>query len=719
MTTTDLPTEGTDDRGDAGDGAGVGGGTPDGGHREPGGPASGRWRALVERSGLRDLAPILELLALSSFVVARPALGSFGNSPESLIARGSDWNDVVLFGLVIVLGPLLVLVAVEAVVGLVAGARARRIAHLVLVGGLLTLVVWQLANPMVDLTPRRMFVLSAVGGLVLLAARLRFAPVATFLRYASVGAVVFLVQFLFLSPTASIVLGGRHAPVASVDVPADAAPVVVMVLDGLPTEMLLDGEGGIDAELYPNLAGLAGDATWYRNHTTVAQITLEAVPAILSGSLPSPDEPPAVAAKYPHNLFTLLGRSHEVHGGETITGLCPVELCPEPAGSPVGGLLSDVARIWELQMTGETIDPELVPHAFDGRLPRATDWIEAQDFRQGERPNLHVFHLLLPHPGWEYLPDGSRYGAAPGVRPTGLFVDTWSGWGQDVARQRHVLQTQAADRAVGDLLDRLRDDGAYDDSMVVVTADHGYAFTDDAPWRGVDDANADQILWTPLLVKEPGQRTGAVDDSNVNTTDILPTIAAELGIDLPWEVDGEPLGTARRDPGDKWVVDWEIGRLHPDGDDEVVHVDGEDGFAEVLAADPVEGTGPLAVWQRTEYGHLVGRSVDDGSAAQGAALGVTAASVDWLGAWDDVDPAVPPLELSAQAPIPGGTRVAVTVDGVVAAVVPTVPTPYGTSIVHALLWAGAVHGGANKIGMYTVDGPAAAPVLHAIGVLPR
>ena len=53
------------------------------------------------------------------------------------------------------------------------------------------------------------------------------------------------------------------------------------------------------------------------------------------------------------------------------------------------------------------------------------------------------------------------------------------------------------------------------------------------------------------------------------------------------------------------------------------------------------------------------------------------------------------------------------------AVVPSVPTPYGTGIIHALLWAGAVHGGDNTIGMYVVDGPATAPVLHAIGVLPR
>jgi hypothetical protein len=691
--------------------------------------------------GREALPHALELLALSSFVVARPILASFGRSPESLVARGSDWTDAIAFALVVVLAPLVVLVAAESLVGLVAGARARRLVHSVAVAGLLALVTWQLVAPQVTWRARLLGVVSAAVGLALAAAHARFAPLRSFLRYCSLGAVVFLAQFLFMSPTASIVLGGRHASLAAADVPADAAPVVVVVFDGLPTGLLLDGEGQIDAGLYPNLARLAGDSTWYRNHTTVAQLTLEAVPAILSGSRPSPDRPPALVSKYPHNIFTLLGRSHEVHGGEAITGLCPVTLCPAPAGSPLRGLLRDAGRIWEQMMSEARFDPELVPYVFDGRLPRSEAWIAGQDFRRGERPGLHVLHLLVPHPGWEYLPDGGLYGATQG-QASGLWFDTWSGWGQDVARQRHVLQAQTADMLLGRLLDRLREDGAYDDSMVVVTADHGYAFTDDSPMRAIDERNYDEIMWTPLIVKEPGQRAGAVDDSNVNSMDILPTIAAELGIDqLPWELDGRPLGTVERDPGDKWVVDWDLARLRPEGDDEVVHVDGVEGFARVLATDPVEGTGDLAVWRRTEHGGLVGRSVagegagegsdggTDGGAeggAPGANSGVeigapvdVVATVENLAAWAHVDPVVPPLELRAQAPLPEDAQVVVTVDGMVAAVVPTTPTIYGVSIIHALLWPGALHEGANQIGLYLVDGPPDAPVLHPVDVVPK
>jgi hypothetical protein len=688
------------------------------------------WRALRARTGLDGWGPVLELAALTAFVVARPIFGSFGRSPETLIARGADWTDVILFGLVITLGPLAVAVAIEVAVGLLAGPKVRRGTHVVLMAGLLTLAVWEIARPRLDLTQTQLLVASLAVAAALTVAWVRLPPVSTFLRYASVGLVVFLVQFLVLSSTGAIVLGGRHVPTAAAAVPDGAPPVVVIVLDGLPTGLLLDGEGAIDAELYPNLAELAGDGTWYRNNTTVAQVTLEAVPAILSGTVPSADHAPPVASRYPRNLFTMLGGSHEVHGGEAITGLCPVRLCPEPAGSPVDGLMRDAGRIFELQLTGGSFDPELVPYVFEGRLPRAAEWVAGQDFHQGDRPSLHMFHLLLPHPGWEYLPDGSPYRGA-GDNSPGLWMDTWSGWGQDVARQRHVLQTQAADRLVGDLLDRVRDAGAYDDAVVVLTADHGYAFTDDSPMRGIDEDNLDEILWTPLIVKAPGQRAGAVDDSNVNTTDILPTIAAELGIDLPWEVDGEPFGTAERDPDDKWVVDWEVGRLRPEGDSELVHVDGREGFADVLATDPVAGSGPLAVWQRTEYGHLVGEPVPeapplgagregpDGAVTLGDPLVDVVASVDGLATWDAVDTAFPPLELTAQAAVPDGTAVAITANGVVAAVVPTIPTAYGVAIIHGLMWPGALRDGANDIGMYALDGPADAPVLHPLDVVPK
>jgi Sulfatase len=671
----------------------------------------------------REALLALEILALTAFIWARPIFGSFGRSPETFVARGADWTDVVAFALLVLLLPPLPVVAGELVLQAV-WPPLRRGARFVVVGVLGGLATWQVFGNFVA-SPRGSGVaLAVIGGALLAVAASRLPSVRTFLRYASIGALVLLVEFLVLSPVSSIVFGERHGGVESAaaehvaaQLGPDAPPVVLVVFDGLPTELLLDGTGHIDADFYPNIAALAGDGTWYRNHTTVAQYTLTAVPAILSGQRPDYGDTPPLVGNYRHNLFTLLGKSYDVHGGEQMTGICPVEMCPEEPGSPLRGLAHDAKDVWEAQMSDVQLDPELVPKAFDARYEKMSRWIAQQDFRRGERPGLYVYHLLLPHPGWNYLPDGTGYAASG--RPPGMFLDTWGEWGETVARQRHVLQAQAADRLLGQLIAEMRRDGAYDDALVAVTADHGYAFTQDAPWRALAKGNADQILWTPLIIKSPGQQRGVIDDSNVNATDIVPTIADAIGIDrLPWKTHGEPASEAADRPkGAKWVVDWRYARLRPTGNGHIVHVDGDAYFPKVLAADFVDGSGGLAVWRHTEYGGLVATKVADHEVAKGKS--VATVEVEAPDRWQHVDTGYPPLELVGIAMLDGESRVAVAANGTIAAVVSAKPGSFAVSPIHALIWPGALRDGANDVRLYLVDGPASAPVLHPMTMVAR
>src|SRR5690606_18380010 len=156
----------------------------------------------------------------------------------------------------------------------------------------------------------------------------------------------------------------------------------------------------------------------------------------------------------------------------------------------------------------------------------------------------------------------------------------------EVERQRHLLQSMYADRLLGGILDQLRATGVYDDAIVVVTSDHGVAFTPGAPIRGTAvDADLSQIreelMWVPLLVKAPELPGGAVRDDNVLTIDLAPTIADLAGVDLDYEVDGRSLvGDAPRDEPDKPFFPVEMsafGNLL--GDRHVV--DGREGLAEV------------------------------------------------------------------------------------------------------------------------------------------
>ena len=69
----------------------------------------------------------------------------------------------------------------------------------------------------------------------------------------------------------------------------------------------------------------------------------------------------------------------------------------------------------------------------------------------------------------------------------------------------------------------------YDDSLVIVTADHGVTFERRTDAREPVPRTLDDILYAPLFVKLPHQDEGRIDDSNVMAIDVVPTVAELLG----------------------------------------------------------------------------------------------------------------------------------------------------------------------------------------------
>ncbi|MCB1248867.1 MAG: sulfatase-like hydrolase/transferase [Acidimicrobiales bacterium] len=118
-------------------------------------------------------------------------------------------------------------------------------------------------------------------------------------------------------------------------------------------------------------------------------------------------------------------------------------------------------------------------------------------------------------------------------------------WSSDLAAaagcQAHLLNLEATDHLVGELLEHLRAVDMLDDTMLVVMADHGVAFVGGEPFRAATEATVDQVAYPPLFIKEPGQRDGAVSDLPAEVVDVVPTIADVAGIPLPWVVDGVSL----------------------------------------------------------------------------------------------------------------------------------------------------------------------------------
>ncbi len=541
--------------------------------------------AASEDRGLRPLGRAgLHLIALSSLAFAQPLLDVLGRYPAFFAAHDVTRWGVVVFALVVLLGPGLVLLAIEALATLV-NRRAGWIVHLVFIGGLGAVFALTLVRRL-GWAPVPTFALSAALGAALAIGYARAAGLRSMCSVLGLAPLLFGFLFLFTSNASSLVTSGDTRVWDARG--SSSPPIVLVTFDAFPVQMLMDERSHIDAGRFPNFARFARSGTWYPNATNVHENTVFSVPSVLDGKMPRAGQEPTVQ-DHPENLFTLLGDTYEMRVSEEATNLCPARLCERP-NDPGGA-----ARLTQLADDASIVYSYLVaPDALRERLPSINDrWRNFRDsegrgdavprngvlsrlaggerpqrfrgavaaMRPGKRPTLDFVHTLLPHEPLEYLPDGQRYRPGsqrdPSLDGPPSYHDPFL---TDQAFQRHLLQTGYVDRLLGELMRQLRREGLWDRALVVLTADHGESFrvkpTPAPPFvlgrlgyrRELTQENAQDIVTVPLFVKYPEQAEGRIDPTWGRTIDVLPTIADVLGIRLPFRVDGRSLRSSRPVP---------------------------------------------------------------------------------------------------------------------------------------------------------------------------
>lgn len=97
------------------------------------------------------------------------------------------------------------------------------------------------------------------------------------------------------------------------------------------------------------------------------------------------------------------------------------------------------------------------------------------------------------------------------------------------------------DAHIGRVVQFLKDSGQYEDTLLIVTADHGEMLGDRHCWSKFTPHDA--AFHTPLIIRQPGNadRAGAVVTTPVETIDITPTILDWVGQDIPNSMDGRSL----------------------------------------------------------------------------------------------------------------------------------------------------------------------------------
>ena len=279
--------------------------------------------------------------------------------------------------------------------------------------------------------------------------------------------------------------------------------VLLVTIDTLRADRL--GSYGWTAARTPVLDALARRGTRFTRAYAIAPITLTSHATILTGRYP-----PGHAAR---------------HNGVPMQPDVPTLATRfKDAGFHTAAFVSafPLDRRFGLNRAFDTYDDEL-PRSADGRaqneragrvtVDRAIAWIR-------ERPaDTRLFawvHLFEPH---------APYGS----------IDS-NGQHRRSASERYDDEIATVDREIGRLFEAWR---AVDESLVLVTADHGEAFGEHDE-IGHSIFVYDTTLQVPLIVAGAGAPAGMVADAPVSLADIAPTIISRAqlpsldadGIDL-------------------------------------------------------------------------------------------------------------------------------------------------------------------------------------------
>lgn len=169
---------------------------------------------------------------------------------------------------------------------------------------------------------------------------------------------------------------------------------------------------------------------------------------------------------------------------------------------------------------------------------KALEWLDRQD---GKQPFMGIFTYTLPHAEL-VQPDDS---ILQGYKKK-FFVDkTWGG--QEGSRYNATIHTHAQfaamitrlDAYVGEIMDKLKEKGLDENTIVVFTSDNGpheeggadpVFFGRDGKLRGLKRQCYEGGIRIPFIVRWPGKvEAGAVCDHQLTFYDVIPTFCELIG----------------------------------------------------------------------------------------------------------------------------------------------------------------------------------------------
>jgi arylsulfatase A-like enzyme len=176
-------------------------------------------------------------------------------------------------------------------------------------------------------------------------------------------------------------------------------------------------------------------------------------------------------------------------------------------------------------------------------LDGAASWVES---RQGE-PWFLMLHTFMVHEYKAPRADVAKFDSQPETTPGRVFPDyvvkdEWrthppSSGDTKKLRDLYDATIHYADRSLAAFLARLEASGALENTLIVITSDHGEEFFEHESLRH-SVTLYEEMIQVPWIVTGPGIPAGHVVKEPVSQADLFPTMLDLLDIPVPEGLDG-------------------------------------------------------------------------------------------------------------------------------------------------------------------------------------
>lgn len=310
--------------------------------------------------------------------------------------------------------------------------------------------------------------------------------------------------------------------------------VLLFSIDTLRADHL--GAYGYSRPTSPALDALAGEGVLFERASAQAPSTLLSHGALLTSQIPQ------------HHGASHIRSLPLAESAETLAEVLAGEGY-ETASWNGGGQLD---RAYGLAQGFATY--EQGPDPFDWARGRSEAWLAARQDRGERRPfflflhTYEVHHPYTPSPQDLALVADPYAGRLPPEIPVALLEEINQGRQSLSAEDLgHIVgaydaEIRSVDRGFGRLVAFLRERDLLDDTLIVVTSDHGEEFGEHGQvgWHSL--TLYEEVLWVPLIFRLPGGRfAGQRPPQRVRSIDVAPTLLDLLGVAPPAAFEGRSL----------------------------------------------------------------------------------------------------------------------------------------------------------------------------------